>query len=567
MSSLRWALGLGRSGRGRLALAAALGIGAAGSAVGLAATSAWLIARASEHPPVLYLMVGIVAVRAFGVGRGGLRYLERLVGHDAAFRALGDLRVATITRLERLLPAPSGGLASGDLLARFVGDVDRLVDLWVRILLPAAVAAAVGTGAAVLVLVLLPSAGLVFLATLTVAAILAPAVANRVARGAAGRLAPLRGAYQAELVDVLDALEELTIYNALEQRLAHLDTLDTEHRRNAGRVAFAAGLGSALAALCAGAAVWGSLALGAGAVRTGALPGVVLAVVVLTPLATHEVVASVAAVAHTLPGIDASAERVRAVLDQTDSVREPELPRSVPAGPYDLRIRQLTCAWHPDQQPALDHVDLDVPAGSTIAIVGPSGAGKSTLAAVLLRFLDPTSGTVELVTPTGLVDLADLDGDDARTVIGWCAQDAHLFDSTVAANVRLARPDATDDDVDAVLARAGLGEWLVDLPAGRETLVGEHGNRLSGGQRQRVALARVLLADRPIVVFDEPTEHLPDDLAVALLADMAGTAAGRTSIIITHRPELLPPVDATYHFVDGRIEGTWACTASTSFPA
>ena len=554
MRALRWALGLGRSGRGRLALAAALGIGAAGSAVGLAATSAWLIARASERPPVLYLMVGIVAVRAFGIGRGGLRYLERLVGHDAAFRALGDLRVATITRLERLLPSSSAGLSSGELLARFVGDVDHLVDLWVRVLLPATVAAAVGTGAAILVIVLLPSAGLVFLATMIVAAAVAPVVANRVARGASQRLAPLRGAYQAGLVDVLGALEELTVYGALDARLAHLGGLDARHRRAAGRAAFAAGVGSALTALCAGAAVWASLALGAGAVHTGALPGVLLAVVVLTPLAAHELVASAAAAAHTLPGIAASAGRVLDVLEQPDPVREPPHPRALPAGPYGLRIRQLTCSWRPDRAPVLDRLDLDVPAGSTVAIVGPSGAGKSTLAAVLLRFLDPTSGTVELVAPTGSVDLSDLDGDDVRTVVGWCAQDAHLFDSSIAANVRLARPDATDRDVERALDRAGLGEWVAGLPTGGETLVGEHGGRLSGGQRQRVALARILLADRPVVVFDEPTEHLPDDLATDLLADMVGAAAGRTTIIITHRPELLPPVDATYGLVAGRLE-------------
>lgn len=567
MRALRWVLGQGRAGRRRLGLAAALGVGAAGSAVGLAATSAWLIARAAEHPPVLYLMVGIVAVRAFGIGRGVLRYLERLVGHDAAFRALGDLRVATFARLERLVPSPSAGLSSGELLVRFVGDVDRLVDLWVRVLLPAGVAAVVGAGAAVLVAVLLPSAGLVFLASLLAAAVLAPMIANRVSRGASRRLAPLAGAYQAELVDVLDAVEELTVYDALDDRLAHLDALDAEHGRAAGRAAYAAGLGSALTTLCAGGAVWASLRLGASAVDSGALAGVALAVVVLTPLAAHELVAAVAAAAQTLPGLAASAERVLDVIERPDPVREPDRPRAVPAGPYDLRIRGLACSWGPDRPPVLDRVDLDVPAGSTIAIVGPSGAGKSTLAAVLLRFLDPTAGTVELVTADGPVDLADITGDDARAVVGWCAQDAHLFDSTIAANVRLARPDATDDEIDRALARAGLADWIAGLPAGVETLVGEHGNRLSGGQRQRVALARVLLADRPIVVFDEPTEHLPDDTATALLADIVGTAMGRTTIIITHRPELLPPVDSIHRLAAGRLDDTQVDAPSACVPA
>ena len=220
MSALAWVFRVVPSGRSRLLLAALLGALAAGAAIGLSATAAWLIARASQHPPVLYLMVAIVAVRAFGLGRGVLRYAERLVSHDTSFRLLGDLRVATVVRLERVLPisAPRG-LPSGELLSRFVGDVDGLQDLWVRVALPCAAAAVVGAGSVALVATLVPAAGLALAVTLAAVAVVVPLVSTGLARGAAGRLAPLRGAYQTEVLEVLDGATELAVYGALPARL------------------------------------------------------------------------------------------------------------------------------------------------------------------------------------------------------------------------------------------------------------------------------------------------------------------------------------------------------------
>lgn len=553
MTALRWVGSFARGHRLRLLLAVVLGVGAAASAIGLTATSAWLIVRASEMPPVLHLMVAIVAVRAFGLGRGVVRYLERLVGHDTAFRILGDLRAATFTRLERLLPGPVGGHSSGELLARFVGDVDGLVDLWVRVVLPYAAAAVVGVASVALVGLLVPGAGVALALSLLAAAIASPLLSSAVARRADRRVQPLRGRYQAAVVDLLDGAPELAVYDALPGRLDALADLDRELVRAEGRSTFGAGLGSAVVAVAAGGAVWGALSLGADAVGAGSLRDAALAVVVLTPLAVHEVLATLAPGAHALPRIASSARRVTEVLEGEAPVVEPTEPARLPTGPYGIELRDLRVRWTSAGPDVLRGVDLRVEPGGQVVIVGPSGGGKSTLAAVLLRFVDPSGGRAALVGADGAVDLRALTGDDVRSVIGWCAQDAYLFDSTIAANLRLARPDATPEMVADAVRRAGLADWIASLPRGLDTMVGEHGTAISGGQRQRIALARVLLADRPVVVFDEPTEHLDDATARTLMADLLAATRDRTTILVTHRPELVPGAPRVVELRDGRL--------------
>jgi ATP-binding cassette subfamily C protein CydCD len=199
--------------------------------------------------------------------------------------------------------------------------------------------------------------------------------------------------------------------------------------------------------------------------------------------------------------------------------------------------------------------DVEVGSGDRLLVTGLSGSGKSTFAAVLVRFLEPSAGTVELVGSDRSIDIRRLAGDDVRRVVCLCAQDPHVFDTSVAENVRLARPAATDDEVLAALTAAQLAGWIESLPDGLSTLVGEHGSRLSGGQRQRLSLARALLADAPIIVFDEPTEHLDETMGRALIADLLAAAAGRTVVMITHRPELIDSAEWTARVDLGAAEG------------
>ncbi|MFE2539912.1 thiol reductant ABC exporter subunit CydD [Actinacidiphila glaucinigra] len=543
--------------RPRFALALLLGALALLSAVGLMATSAWLISRASEQPPVLYLMVAVTATRAFGIGRAVFRYAERLVAHDAVFRALGGLRVTVYRRLERLAPAGLRDTRRGDLLSRLVADVDGLQDYFLRWLLPAGAAALTGTAAAAFTVWLLPGAGAALAVGLLTAGVAVPAVSAALARRAERALAPARGELAAQVVDVLTGTAELTVAGALPGRRDQAAEADRVLTRIAARSAAGAALGAGLGALVSGLTVTVCAWAGVRAVADGGLSGVALAVVVLTPLAAFEAVAALPLAAQYRQRSRQAARRVYDVLDAPEPVREPEHPAAAPAGPHPLVLRGLT-ARHPGQpRPALDGVGLELTPGRRIAVVGPSGSGKTTLAHVLLRFLDVEEGTYTLAG----TDATALDGDAVRRMVGLCAQDAHAFDSTVRENLRLARPGADDAELRKALAAARL-DLDLDLP------VGEHGTRLSGGQRQRLALARALLADFPVLVLDEPAEHLDLATADALTADLLAATTGRTTVLITHRLTGLEGVDEILVLDRGRVvqRGTYRELAAADGP-
>ncbi|MFI0998378.1 thiol reductant ABC exporter subunit CydD [Streptomyces galbus] len=535
--------------RGRLALALLLGSLALGSAVGLMATSGWLISRASQQPPVLYLMVAVTATRAFGIGRAVFRYAERLVSHDAVLRMLADTRVAVYRRLERLAPAGLRTTRRGDLLSRLVADVDALQDYWLRWLLPAGAATVVCAGSVAFTAWLLPEAGAVLAAGLLAAGVGVPLVTGAVARRADRRLAPARGVLATRVADLLTGTAELTVAGALPVRTAEAREADGVLTRIATRAATATALGDGLTALVSGLTLAATALVGVQAVAAGRLGGVALAVVVLTPLAAFEAVLGLPLAAQYRQRVRRSAERVYEVLDSPEPVREPEQPRRAPASPFPLVVRGLTARYAGQDRNALSGVDLRLTEGRRIAVVGASGSGKTTLAQVLLRFLDPAAGTYTL----GGVDAFALDGDAVRRLVGLCAQDAHLFDSSVRENLLLARKDASEADLRDALGRARLLDWVDTLPDGLDTLVGEHGARLSGGQRQRLALARALLADFPVLVLDEPAEHLDLPTADALTADLLAATEGRTTLLITHRLTGLQAVDEVIVLDGGRV--------------
>ncbi|MER7478840.1 thiol reductant ABC exporter subunit CydD [Streptomyces sp. NPDC126510] len=534
--------------RGRLGLALLLGSLALGSAVGLMATSGWLISRASQQPPVLYLMMAVTATRAFGIGRAVFRYAERLVSHDAVLRMLADTRVAVFRRLERLAPAGLRRVRRGDLLSRLVADVDALQDYWLRWLLPAGAALLVSAATVGFTAWLLPEAGAVLAAGLLAAGAGVPLVTGAVSRRAEHKLAPARGVLATRVADLLTGTAELTVAGALPARTARAREADGALTRIAARAATATALGDGLTALISGLTVTGAALAGAQAVAAGRLDGVAMAVVVLTPLAAFEAVLGLPLAVQYRQRVRRSAGRVYEVLDAPEPVREPQRPRQAPASPFPVAVKGLTARHAGQDRKALDGLDLTLDEGRRIAVVGPSGSGKTTLAQVLLRFLDAEAGSYTLAG----VDASALHGDDVRGLVGLCAQDAHLFDSSLRENLLLARKDATEEQLRAALGRARLLEWADGLPGGLDTLVGEHGARLSGGQRQRLALARALLADFPVLVLDEPAEHLDLATADALTADLLAVTEGRTTLLITHRLAGLEEVDEVIVLDRGR---------------
>ncbi|MFE9905314.1 thiol reductant ABC exporter subunit CydD [Streptomyces achromogenes] len=540
---------LGGGARGRLAGALVLGSLALGSAVGLMATSGWLISRASQQPPVLYLMVAVTATRAFGIGRAVFRYAERLVSHDAVLRMLADTRVAVYRRLERLAPAGLRGTRRGDLLTRLVADVDAFQDYWLRWLLPAGVAVAVSAASVGFTAWLLPEAGAVLAAGLLAAGVGVPLLTAAVARRTERRLAPARGVLATRVTELLTGTAELTVAGALPARTDAARRADRTLTGIAARAAAVTGLGDGLTALISGLTVTATAVCGAQAVAAGRLDGVAMAVVVLTPLAAFEAVLGLPLAVRHRQRVRRSAERVYEILDAAEPIREPEQPRPAPVTPFPVVLKGVAARYEGQRREALAGLDLTLERGRRIAVVGASGSGKTTLAQVLLRFLDPRAGSYTLAG----VDACAVAGDDVRRLVGLCAQDAHLFDSSVRENLLLARKDATEAELRGALARARLLDWVQSLPDGLDTLVGEHGARLSGGQRQRLALARALLAGFPVLVLDEPAEHLDLATADALTADLLAATEGRTTLLITHRLAGLDAVDEVIVLDAGRV--------------
>jgi thiol reductant ABC exporter CydC subunit len=523
----------------RLVGATLLGASALAAAIGLIATSAWLISRSAQRPQESAVALAIVGVQFFALARGLCRYGERLVGHDAAFRVLAELRVSVYQHLERLAPLGLPAFRSGDLLARLVHDVDAMQDLLLRVVGPLAIAVVVGAGTVALVWWMLPAAGLILALALLAAATLVPWLTARLAARSEVRQAAARAELTAQVVDLIEGAPELLVNGADADRLTRALAADSALTRIAAASARTAGVGQGLTSLLAGLAMWGSLLVGVAALGAGHLNGVMLAGLALIPLAAFELVTGLPAATQTLARVRHSAARVLEVTDAPPPVREPAHPKALPAAPYALRVRGLGFSYPGAARPALAGVDLDLRPGRRVALVGPSGAGKSTLAGLLLRFLDYQRGSVKL----GGVEIGDLDSEQCRRVIGLVSQEAHVFDNTLEENLRLARREASDDQLREALAGARLLAWAEQLPAGLGTELGERGARMSGGQRQRLAIARALLADFPLLVLDEPGEHLDTATADAILADLLASTRERATLLITHRLRGLEEMD------------------------
>jgi len=533
----------------RLAAATALGAATALAGIGLLATASWLVVRASGQPNVAALGVAIAGVRFFGVARGVLRYADRLVSHDTALQALAAERTRSFRRLEPLAPLGLPAFRSGDLLARLVDDVDSVQDRLLRVVQPFAVAAVAGGLAVVLLWWLLPVAGLLLALALVLSATVVPPVSRLLVHRRESQYASVRGELSTAVVDLLRGAPDLVAFGAVDAQLRRIEAAQAELERIGRARAWTTGTGSAATTLLGGLALWGATLAGVAAVASGALPAVLLAVVVFVPLAAAELMTGLPEAAATAERNRPRRARLRALEDAPAPVLEPLEPVPLPPGPHTLRLRGVSARYRPDGPLALDGVDLDLLPGRRVAVVGPSGAGKSTLAAVLVRFLEVDGGEATLDG----VPLVRLGSEQTRRVVGLCGQESHLFDASLAENLAVARPDATPHQMRAALRAAHLLAWADGLPHGLGTPVGERAHRLSGGQRQRLALARALLAGFPVLVLDEPTEHLPVDEADALTRDLLDATTGRTTLLVTHRLTGLEAVDEIVLLDAGRV--------------
>ncbi|SDC74970.1 ATP-binding cassette, subfamily C, CydCD [Geodermatophilus telluris] len=524
--------------RRALARAVAAGTASAGAGVALTAVSGWLIVRAAEMPPVLTLLVAIVGVRAFGLGRAGLRWVERLAAHDAALRAAADLRV----RVWRALAAQ--GVAAdrmpGSALARVVGDVGLVQDLSVRVVPPALVAATVPALTVAALALLQPAAAGAVALVLAGTAALVLLVHRRVDAGAAREEGALRVAALRDVTTALEGAADLRAHGLAAATAADLTAVAGRRAGVAVTGARAGALGTGLVVLGTGLAAVLATAVGA----AGGLAGPEVAVLGLAPLALAEPLTGMVAALQRRGALADARARLDTVLTAPVPA-EPAGPLPAPAAVRDLAVTDLTAGW-PGGPDVLRGLSAEARAdGGWLVVRGPSGAGKSTLLAVLLAALRPRAGRYDLAG----VDTARLTGDAVRSRTAWLPQDAHVFASTIRANLALAAPRGQlagpdgEARMSAALTAAGLGPLLAGLPGGLDTPVGAGGTALSGGERRRLAAARALLADRDVVLLDEPTAHLDPPTAAALVRDLRRALAGRVVVCVTHDDALEQPGD------------------------
>lgn len=538
--------------RTRLLAAVLASLATLGSAFALAAVSAYLVTRAWTMPPVLDLTVAVVMVRALGVSRGAFRWLERMLTHDVALRGVVSLRTNLFTALASRRDDALTRLRRGDLLARLGDDAQELGDHVIIALVPALVSVVM---AAVVLATFAPlslPAAAVMLAALGLASMLAPLAAHRAARITEQAVLTTRAEVSAQSLEILDDATALRVQGRLDGALEVLQQRQAAHDAAIDRAAVPAALASAAVPLTMILAVSGSL-LAAGSlwVSGGASAGQI-GILLLLPLSSFEAATALPAAASQLARSRAASGRLAELVGEPQPA-PPAGPAPERPGSACLRAVGLSAGWTA-QAPRVRRLDLDLPPGARLAIVGASGSGKSTLLATLAGLLDPLDGQVQLDGQ----DLATLDPASVRASITMFAEDAHVFATSVRENLKVVRGDLGDAEIDAALAAVGLDDWIANLPHGLDTMLGPDGTTISGGERRRLLLARAVVRRGPILLLDEPTEHLDaergDALLQALLSpqDTSLVPASSTVVVVTHRLEALPAGTSIVRLEDHR---------------
>ena len=532
---------------GRLAGSGLLGLASAAATIGLLAGSGYVVGRAASRPG-LDALVGILAgVEVLAFLRGPLRYAERLVGHDATLRALARWRVWLYDRLTPRVPAALAGWRSGDLLTRAIDDVDTLSDLYLRTLLPLAIALGSAVLGLVVTGVILPVGAVALGVPLVIACTVPPFLGWR---GAAGdEVAALGGALSAQVVDAIHGAPDLLAFGAdaavldrIETLSARVDALDRRHAR-------ANALATLLTQACLGAAIVAVLAVGVSAVHAHHLNPVMVAVLPLAALGTFEPIPGIALAASRARAVSAAARRLIDLEAVPVPVADPLDADHLPGGVPAISFSHASLRYAPDRPRALDDVTVALEPGARIAVTGLSGAGKSSLVAALLRFWPLEEG----VLTVGNVPVSRLSQSDVRGACALVDQRAQIFAGTVRSNVMLGRPDAPEHEVQAALEAAQLSGWVASLPSGLETPVGNEGVTVSGGERRRLAVARALLAGGSVLVLDEPTAGLDAPLADQLIGDVLAAAGERSVLLITHKSSEAERCDAVVTLEGGRV--------------
>lgn len=554
--------------RSRLIAAVAAASATLLSALALAAVSAWLITTAWTMPPVLDLTVAVVCVRALGISRGVFRWVDRMATHDAALRGVVTLRTRLFAALADRPGDALSRLRRGDLLARLGDDAQELADHVIRATVPALVAVVLSICTVLLIAPISPLAALAMIAALVIASALGPLAAYRAARLTEEAVVAGRGAVTSTALQVLDDATSLRLDGRLDGALAGHERAQRAYDAALDRAALPSALAAAVVPVAMILALTGSVLAAGPLWVAGQASAGQIGVLLLLPLSAFEAASALPAAASQLARSQAAARRLVETVgperpgherpgarrpgpehlgaEHPDAERRaPGTSASAPAQPVasspSLVVRGLVAGWSPER-PLTAPLDLDLAPGARVAITGASGAGKSTLVSTLAGLLAPLAGSIRLDG----ADLQELPEAAVREAMVLFAEDAHVFATTVRENLRVARGDASDEEILAALTATGLADWVAHLPGGLSHLLGPDGTTVSGGERRRLLLARALVRRAPITLLDEPTEHLDPERARALLHALLSTGDDALLepdgivVVVTHDVASLP---------------------------
>lgn len=538
---LRWLLALTRPYFGWMLAGVGLAALVILSNVALLAVSGWFItamALSGLTGAVINYFTPAAAIRGLAISRTVGRYLERLVTHEATFKLLAGLRQWFFEHLEPLAPARLQYLQGGDLLSRIRADIDSLENAYLRIFSPTLAALLAGLLMGVFLLFWSPAIALANLTGLLLAGVALPLIALKLGLHSGNAIVEARADLRQRTSETLRGMAELTLYGNPSRRIQEIQTENTAlitPQRQQNRIDATSG---ALTGLI-GQLTWLSVVvLAIGLVQSGALNGPELVMLAFFAMASFEAVAALPVAFRAYGETLSAAKRILDLVDAKPAVTEPTHPQPAPSS-VAIEFNNVSLRYPDAAQNALNGLSFNLPQGQKLALRGASGSGKTSITQILLKFWDFEGGTISL----GGQNLRDLSGDTVRGLCAVVSQQVHLFNTSIAANLYLAKPNATKDELFEACRAAAILDEILALPDGFETLVGEAATHLSGGQTRRIAIARALLKNAPILILDEPTEGLDALTEQAVTTALEHLLIGRTAIIITHRPKLLTLAD------------------------
>ncbi len=520
------------------------------ASIGLLTLSGWFLsASAVAGFAGLYsfnYMLPAAGVRGTAITRTAGRYFERLVSHDATFRVLQHLRVTTFSKLLPLSPAGLARYRQGELLNRVVADVDTLDHLYLRVISPMVGALVVIVVVTLGLSLLDASIALVLGGIMLLTLCLLPPLFYRAGKPTGENLTRLRGEYRQQLTGWLQGQAELTIFGASRRYRARMENTELNWHEAQRKQSELTALSQALMLLIGGIAVMAMLWLASGGVGDNTQPGPLIALFVFCALAAFEALAPVTGAFQHLGQVVASALRITQITGQQPEVQFSTAATDVPAQ-LALRLADVSFAYHGQAQPALDNINLTIPAGAHVAVLGRTGCGKSTLLQLLTRAWDPAHGQI-LFNDMPLKEMSE---PALRKTVSVVPQRVHLFSATLRDNLLLAAPGTADDELRAMLEKVGLHKLLDD--EGLNSWLGEGGRQLSGGELRRLAIARALLHNAPLMLLDEPTEGLDATTERQILDLLEKEMQGKTVLMVTHRLRGLADFDQIIVMDNGQI--------------